>query len=80
MFDNLSNLTNVAPTPFANELMTYLQERREKVQDVIVWWQANWKTYPRLSQMALDYQCIPGMFDVYIIEIQLKFQPTSIIC
>ena len=61
MFDDLSDLTSTEPTPVTNELTAYLQERREKVEDVIGWWRANRKSYPRLSQMALDYHCIPGV-------------------
>ena len=60
MFDDLSDFTNASPTPVADELTVYLQENREKVQDVIEWWQGRQNLYPRLSRMALDYQCIPG--------------------
>jgi hypothetical protein len=62
MFDDLLDLTNVPSTPVADELTAYLQENRKKVQDVIGWWEGKCNLYPRLSQMALDYQCIPGKY------------------
>jgi len=55
MFKDLSDLTNMPPTPVADELTAYLHEDREMVKNVIGWWQEKQRVYPQLSWIALDY-------------------------
>lgn len=55
------------PSASYNELDQYLKSDLEDVTDVIAWWHAHHKTYPKLSRMALDYLTIPGMWFVLIL-------------
>jgi len=55
MFNDLSDLTNVPPTPVADELTAYLHEDHKMVKNVIGWWQEKQRVYPQLLQIALDY-------------------------
>ena len=61
-FDDLSNLTDETLPLVSDELTAYLEEDREKVTDVVGWWNQKKQVYPRLARMALDYHNIPGEF------------------
>ncbi|KIL71295.1 hypothetical protein M378DRAFT_64807, partial [Amanita muscaria Koide BX008] len=43
-----------------DELMAYLEQDRERVNDVLAWWKEKQDVFPRLSRMAMDYQCVPA--------------------
>ncbi|KAJ3566510.1 hypothetical protein NP233_g6964 [Leucocoprinus birnbaumii] len=60
MFNDLSDLEKTSLTPVTNELELYLEQPREKVDDVLQWWLQRHSMFPRLSYMALDYHSIPA--------------------
>jgi len=43
-----------------DEITLYLSVELVNVVDAIGWWREKQNTYPRLSQMALDYLTIPS--------------------
>jgi hypothetical protein len=55
-------LTHHKPTTSVEELNNYLNSDTKDVMDPLAWWHGHRKTYPRLSQMAMDYLTIPGVF------------------
>ena len=60
MFDNLLSAKEQDPTT-VDEVGMYLETRPEDVNNAIEWWLAQRLSYPRLSQMAIDYLMIPGL-------------------
>lgn len=63
VFDNLPRLAKPKPKAHHNELDEYLAtDIIDDVDDVLQWWADNSVRYPRLSRMATDYLCIPGLF------------------
>jgi hypothetical protein len=59
-FDELPSLAPLPSVQASNELQQYLETDPENVKDAIAWWHEHHATYPRLSQMAIDYLTIPG--------------------
>jgi hypothetical protein len=50
-----------------HELDEYLSQPIEKVRDPIAWWWDHRHTFPKLSNMALDYLSVPGMCCIAIV-------------
>ena len=61
IFDSLPVLSAPKKTALADELTRYLAAPTEVAPDPLLWWTERQAIYPRLSHMALDYLCIPGM-------------------
>jgi hypothetical protein len=72
IFDDLPALTAPKTTELRDELARYLSTDPELVKDVLLWWHEHKATYPRLSQMALDYLTIPGESYYYYIRLSLN--------
>jgi hypothetical protein len=68
MFDNLPTLAAPRAANLRDELARYLSTDPEQVKDVLHWWTERKVTYPRLSQMALDYLSIPGNCFFFLTE------------
>ncbi len=63
-YDNLPSMQKArSEITAADELERYLKSSVVYVEDSISWWRDNQGTYPRLSQMAIDYLSIPGVSD-----------------
>ena len=60
IFDRLSALALPKPADLWFEVDRYLTSDVENMVDALSWWHEKHTTYPRLSQMALDYLSIPG--------------------
>ena len=60
MFNNLPSLAKSKLKQAHDELDAYLAADIVNVTDVLVWWSKQHKSYPLLSQMAIDYLSIPG--------------------
>ena len=63
MFDTVMQfIPESTPALLKDELDTFLDLPCEDVGgDPLGWWSKNRVKYPRLSRMALDYLCAPGM-------------------
>ena len=60
-FADFANFSiGMATTALTSELDDYLHLPVENITDPLKWWFDNRRTYPNLSQMALDYLSIPG--------------------
>ena len=55
-------MAEMPKSSISDELKVYLEQDREHVQDVLGWWKKKHAEFPRLSQMAIDYHCVPGKF------------------
>lgn len=45
----------------SNKISVYLSEQPYKVKDLITWWKANKKRFPRLAKIAFAFLFIPAM-------------------
>jgi DNA-directed RNA polymerase specialized sigma24 family protein len=62
IFDTLPALSAPQKSVLADELKRYLAAPTEATLDPLLWWIEKEAVYPRLSRMAHNYLCIPGMF------------------
>ncbi|KIL57332.1 hypothetical protein M378DRAFT_88068, partial [Amanita muscaria Koide BX008] len=60
LFSHLSDMVEMPKASIADELAAYLEQDRERVQDVLGWWKKKQVEFPRLSQMAIDFHCVPA--------------------
>ncbi|PPQ84663.1 hypothetical protein CVT26_004180 [Gymnopilus dilepis] len=68
--DSDSNASDGSSITANEELELYLSTKPEKnVTDPIRWWKEKQRTYPRLSQMAIDYLTIPGESSILLLTI-----------
>ena len=63
LFHDLLSCSSSAPAnkELCTELTQYLSTGPENVKDPLLWWVEMRAVYPRLSRMARNYLCIPGM-------------------
>ena len=60
IFNHMPALAPPRVTDLRDELDRYLSSDVEHVTDAIAWWHEHRGSFPRVSQMALDYLTIPG--------------------
>jgi hypothetical protein len=66
IFDSLATFAPPKPADLSSEIDCYLKTDIKNVTDPVQWWYDHRTTYPRLSQMALNYLTIQVCHAMFI--------------